>query len=460
MRPIVRTLVLIICVIAARPAAAHFLWLQTEPAEKPAQIQLWFSETCVPGEAKLLDKVSQTKVWSVRPDGSTGPLTLSKHESGDVGCWQAPLDAPASSAVEASCDYGVISRGGATFLLQYYARHLNAAKADELNRAVDSQQLPLTIVPRSAGGALSFEVRFDNKPAAGAELLVIGPDNEERNLKLDGEGLARIDAAASGDYAVRARLQLNEPGERNGKKYDEVRHYSTLTFRLAGAPRVELAAASKTAPEPGSPEAVELLRRARAARAVWENFAGFSADVTVTIDGATQQGTLKVDDSGVATVEVADKSLKDWAEQVVESLVQHRLPTRFADEKPTFADEPAGHPLGRKILLGDADYQSAYRIQDDMITEVNRRAGPTHFTISVLETERNKDNKYLPRVVTLTTWDDAEKVVSATTVLNTWTRAGSYDVPQRQFEVQTAPGSRSVREITFSNYRLPETVAK
>src|SRR5262249_19091595 len=112
MRYAFRSLALIFVLNLARAAAAHFLWLEVDEGQKPAQANLWFSETCASGEAKLLDKVSQTKTWLRRADGAPQPIELEKRIAGDSGAWSTELNSPLPACVEASCDYGVVSRGG------------------------------------------------------------------------------------------------------------------------------------------------------------------------------------------------------------------------------------------------------------------------------------------------------------------------------------------------------------
>ena len=176
------------------------MWLQTEPAEKATQVYLWMSETTVPGEATLLDKIAQSKVWIPKADGTQQAVELKKVVKGDTGSWTATLvEEPA--AIEATCDYGVITRGE-TFLLQYHVRHVKLANAEA--KSVSAKQLPLDVVVAREGKSLQFNVRFDGKPAADAQLIVIAPNNEERELKLDASGVASLEDAAPGDYALRA----------------------------------------------------------------------------------------------------------------------------------------------------------------------------------------------------------------------------------------------------------------
>lgn len=450
-------------VLLCRAASAHFLWLETEPDDKPAKVNLWFSETYAPGEAKLLDKVAQTKAWLSTANGEIKTLSLQKQGSGDTGSWSSALEAEAPCSVDAVCDYGVVTRGGETFLLQYAARRLVVQRPGQLDQLSDSKPPMLEVQPQMNGKSLALTVVFNGKPAADAQLLAILPSNEDQELKLDSSGVAKIDNAAAGDYAFRARVLRKQSGQRDGKQYDQVRHYSTLTFRLpqAAADDPAVAAASNApAAAAGSAksadaEAAELLRRARANRAVWEHFPGFTANVTVRIDDKVERGTVSVDEHGSVTSQLKDDKLREWVDEQLGSLVDHRLPSVSEDEKPTLADDDVDHPLGRMIRLGDAKYDSSYRIRDDMVTEVNRRAGPDKFSISVFETERNKEGKYLPRNFSATFWDaKSGEIKTSSSYLNTWKRVNGFDLPERFLEVESLPGERHVKQITFSDYSL------
>jgi hypothetical protein len=206
------------------------------------------------------------------------------------------------------------------------------------------------------------------------------------------------------------------------------------------------------------PDAAELLRHARSARAVWQHFPGFTADATVRVDSQTEHGTIAVDQHGYVTAKFNNATLRNWAEEQVGSVADHRLPSTPEDEKPAFADDQTDHPLGRLIRLGDKEMESAYRIRDDVITEVNRRDGPERFTISVTDIERNKEGKYLPRSFSVTVWDaDNGQIKSSSIYLNLWKRVGTFDLPQRVVEVESTPGGqRHAQEITLDNFRLTE----
>ena len=85
-------------------AQAHFIWVVAIPGDKgETKLQLSFGEGPQPAEAYLLDKVSQSKMWTVAPDGSRSDVKLAKEEQGDEGAWVAKV-AKAPAAVEVQSD--------------------------------------------------------------------------------------------------------------------------------------------------------------------------------------------------------------------------------------------------------------------------------------------------------------------------------------------------------------------
>jgi hypothetical protein len=164
-----------------------------------------------------------------------------------------------------------------------------------------------------------------------------------------------------------------------------------------------------------------------------------------------------IDADGVVTVELPAGKLTDWVEEQLNSMVQHRMPDgEVSQGDVTFAEEAGAHPLGRKIDLGDPSLQSAYRIKDDAIMEVNRSAGPTmRFTISVLEIERNKEGKYLPRSFTMNFFDaKSGDLRTSLAYFNSWQRVGAFDLPEQIIEIDAHKGGAGAKQIDFSNCKL------
>jgi hypothetical protein len=190
---------------------------------------------------------------------------------------------------------------------------------------------------------------------------------------------------------------------------------------------------------------------------MWQDFPGFTTDLTVLSGAETLQGKATIDADGVVTLEMPKGKLTDWVEEQLNSMVQHRMPDgEVSQGDVTYAEEASAHPLGRKIDLGDPSLQSAYRIKDDAIMEVNRSAGPTmRFTISVLEIERNPENKYLPRSFTMNFFDaKSGDLRTSLAYFNSWQRVGAFDLPKQIIEIDAHKGGASAKQIDFSNCKL------
>lgn len=211
-------------------AHAHFVWLVVTEGDAP-EARAYFGESAAPDSAPLIKKITQTKGWVRSAQGQPQPLTWQETVMGDEGWLAAKL--PAQGAVEAKCRYGVISRGGAAFLLNYYAKTIRPAKAEELAALGRAKELELDIVPRLGEGTLECTVLWKGEPLADCELSVIDPAGKSQTLKTGAKGEASVPANQQGLYALRAKhVEADAGGEENGQKYTETRHYSTLTLRL------------------------------------------------------------------------------------------------------------------------------------------------------------------------------------------------------------------------------------
>jgi uncharacterized GH25 family protein len=431
---------------SAAKAEAHFIWLGVPADKADSTVLVYFGETAEPGSPHLLDKIAHTKAWARNTDGSTQDLTVKKPADEKTG--GLVTDCPGQAAcVEATCDYGVYSHGGPGFLLQYYAKHLSNDWATRDAKLTRSDRLVLDVVPKLADGRITMTVLYQGKPVADKEVVVLNPSGKQFDLKTDNSGNIAIDAAA-GNYAVRAAyVEADKSGKRDEKSYSQIWHYCTLTF----------AAPSTPAPKPISdPDAVAALARARAGRALWKGFPGFTADLVVTSAGEPVVGKVSVDENGVVSLDMPKSSLASWVQEQLDSMVQHRMPDgEVAEGAITWAEKDASHPLGRKIDLGDPTLKSAYRLKDDAIMEVNRMMGDLRFTISVLEIFRNQEGKYLPRSFTMNFFDSKTGELKVNLAfLNEWQRVGAFDLPKTILEIDGRDGKSVTKQIQFTNMKL------
>ncbi|HVX60535.1 MAG TPA: hypothetical protein VHC19_08035 [Pirellulales bacterium] len=218
--------------LGAQAASAHFLWLRTEPAERPAKVRVFFGEAAEPDDPELLDRVQSAEVWLLGGRRSEPkPLTLKKGEA----ALEAELPAGASpAAVILRCNYGVISRAGEPFLLQYYGKTYPSVLPGSWQAVGDKERLPLEIVPTLEGDTMLFEARWQGKPLAGATLTIAGPGLEEKwEAETDEKGACRCRLPGDGVYSIRLRQVENTAGEQDDQAYQSIRRYSTLTLPYA-----------------------------------------------------------------------------------------------------------------------------------------------------------------------------------------------------------------------------------
>src|SRR5262249_48614590 len=138
----------------------------------------------------------------------------------------------------------------------------------------------------------------------------------------------------------------------------------------------------------------------------WDDFPGFTADLEVNIEGTVSTGHVEVSPSGKVKVEAAAPAAQTFAQEVLVSIVGHRLGQRLDVNAPcVFVDQNAAYPLGRAVhVLGDAPGTS-YRIRDRQVLEVNRLMGNVRYTHIILENRRNIDQKHLTISFVANSWD-------------------------------------------------------
>jgi hypothetical protein len=502
---------LLFCVIAP-PARAHFVWIVPDQAGA----LLIFSDTLQPDAKVPVTKIAATEVFVGGAGGKFEPLkaTLAKD------AYRVELPARGRPVVlGALCRYGVVQKGKADpFLLLYCARALVGAMLQDSPEEFwqPAERLPLNVI--LIEGKLQARVLWQGKPLADAEVAVLAPGAAQpAEGKTDKDGVIALGRPTiPGVYAIRARHVEAKEGEEGGKKYKEVRYYSTLTFpvrpaagkegaergqstnikslvfigpeRIEGdqqlrsgrrfsvlVPESETHAASAQ-PAKADPEATRLLREARAARVSWAGFPGFSADLEYNHNGKVVRGRVEVSAEGKVKVDLPDGEARKWANGQLRSLVAHRMDNSADLNTPcAFLDDNPHHPLGRAIRVLNDELHSSYRIRDRQIIEVNRKMKDSRFTITVLHNYVTPEKKYLPASYVVNTWTaghgkgQGESLTSSTSFHQTWQRVSKFDLPTTVLVVTaagTSPdhagaakgdgprGTIDARSLTLSNHQL------
>jgi len=209
------------------------------------------------------------------------------------------------------------------------------------------------------------------------------------------------------------------------------------------------------------PNARELLRKAFEATARWQkDFTGFTADLTVNINGKETGGPIMVKGPREVSVQLDDADIQKWAQEQLGMIAVHRGPRSFeeSDGKYTLTMEEDGHPLGTKLVIHGSN--SFYRIKDHRITQINRSMAhpgmaPFAFTINVEDSAITQDGKHLTTKYTVYYYSPTDgKLNNVESFTDTHVRVGASDLPATRRIISFEHGTVIVKSLTFKNHKL------
>ena len=209
------------------------------------------------------------------------------------------------------------------------------------------------------------------------------------------------------------------------------------------------------------PHARELLRRAFENTARWQpDFKGFTADLTVNINGKETSGPVIVKSPREVSVQLSDGDVQKWAQEQLGMIAVHRGPRSFeeSDGKYTLTAEEDGHPLGTKLNIHGS--HSFYRLKNNRITQINRTMAhpgmtPFAFTINVEESAITQDQKNLTTKYTVFYYSPTDgKLNNVESFTDTHVRVGASDLPATRRIISFEKGQVIVKGLTFTNHRL------
>lgn len=209
------------------------------------------------------------------------------------------------------------------------------------------------------------------------------------------------------------------------------------------------------------PKARELLRQAFEQTARWQkDFKGFTADLTVNINGKSTSGPIMVKGPREVTVQLDNAEVQKWAQEQLGMIAVHRGPRSFeeSDGKYALTMEEDGHPFGTKLEIHGSN--SYYRIKDKRITQINRKMAhpgmaPFAFTINVEESAVTQDGKNLTTRYTVYYYSPTDgKLTNVESFTDSHVRVGASDLPATRRIISFENGTVVVKNLTFSNHRL------
>lgn len=433
-------LVVVGMAICCNSADAHFLFIRIRPpAEGGRHAEVYFSDQADAGDPRFIDKIAHTKLWLQAKPGVLESLTVNKLSDR----LRANVPTSGSIAVVGECTYGVLGAKKTPFLLRHYPKAI-AGRMTELELMHRKVDIPFEIMMRQDKDALNFTALRNGKPIPNAAFTAVGYDLKDHKFAANADGVALWKPPAPGHFAVYTNQTLKESGTYQTAKFEEVREFTTLAFAW---PLERTGADTK---------AVELFQDAIAARAAWEKFPGFSADVKANADGRTWKGSINVSAKGDVDITPDDEVVAPWVKDQMESMVLHRA-ARPASKSPVlrFADDDLDNPLGRLLVFEGGTMASTYRVKDRQIVGVNRAMGKLNMTITVLENDLNADKKYLPRSYTVHYWDAKTGNLQRTeSIQNRWVRVGAFDLPTQLTVVTSSAAGQSVKTMTLMQHQL------
>jgi hypothetical protein len=209
------------------------------------------------------------------------------------------------------------------------------------------------------------------------------------------------------------------------------------------------------------PRAREALRRAFDNTARWQkDFKGFTADLTVNVNGKETSGPVIVKSPREVSVQLEDPDVQKWAQEQLGMIAVHRGPRSFeeSDGKYTLTMEEDGHPFGLKLMIHGSN--SFYRIKNDRITQINRKMAhpgmaPFAFTINVEDSTVTQDQKHLTTRYTVYYYSPADgRLNNVESFTDSHVRVGASDLPATRRIISYENGDVIVKSLTFKNHKL------
>ena len=208
-------------VLAAAPLAAfaHMVYIVPN-ADGPGAIVV-FSDTLAADPKVAMTKLQGLKLTARFEAGKETPveLTTAEHQL------TAAKGFEGAKVVSGSVTYGFSSKAEVPALIVYHPKFVAAGVTGK--EATVGEKCALEIVPVTVGGKTRFQLLAAGKPVENGEGTVTRPDGKKEPLKTDKDGFTAA-FEATGRYAAYLRHVEAKPGEHEGKKYAEAKHYATL----------------------------------------------------------------------------------------------------------------------------------------------------------------------------------------------------------------------------------------
>jgi hypothetical protein len=209
-------------------ASAHFVWIESEEHGERVLVRSGFGEADG-WDPDLIDRMRAVQFWLRTPAGLQPldvPLDAKQRE------YRTEIAAERPCAILAKCDFGVVQLGGkAPSWLRYTAKSLvgpATAWADDR----PSGDLRIELLATLERDHVRLTAWHLGQPLPDAKIKAATPKGDRVELVTDSKGVARWPITGAGLYVCYVGTTVPKTGQRDGKPYETVKDYATLTFRI------------------------------------------------------------------------------------------------------------------------------------------------------------------------------------------------------------------------------------
>jgi uncharacterized GH25 family protein len=216
---------LTLCLTLTAQAHGHFLFIALVATPDGKHVaDVYFSDSAEAGDPQFIDKIAGTKIWLQEQPGKFEPLQTNKLKDRLT----AAVPDKGTFIVVGKCEYGVLAKK-TPFLLRHFPKAITGAPA-ELAKLKTYAGVPLEIVSQPDNGRLRLTVLRQGKPMPHAEIYTLAKDLSGTKLKCDAAGSLSWQPPKTGWYMVYTSDFKKESGTFQGKEYQEIRDFASLSF--------------------------------------------------------------------------------------------------------------------------------------------------------------------------------------------------------------------------------------
>jgi len=207
------------------------------------------------------------------------------------------------------------------------------------------------------------------------------------------------------------------------------------------------------------PKARTMLRQAFEKTARWQpDFKGFTADLTVNVNGKEGKGSVSVKGPKEVAVTLPDPEMQKWAEGQIGMMAVHRGPRSFDESDGKYSltlGDDTDNPLGPRLTINGDGMHSFYRVKGDRITQINRKMPHMAFTINVEDSAVTQDGKLLTTRYTVYYYSPQDgKLTNVESFTDSHARVASSDLPATRRIISYENGEVIVKSLLFEHHKM------